>query len=93
MQEHFQSLAPFIIETLQEATSRCPAGFARQAAGPSTLGIPAAVLFKEAVYTALAAGSYELHDYIDLSSWLRSSLLLVCALSRLRFWYVDAFGR
>ena len=78
MQEHRQSLAPHIIQTLQAATSGCPAGSAQQASGASVGGIPASVLFKEAVYNAMAVGAYELHDYVELSSWLRSSLLLVC---------------
>ncbi|KAK9822576.1 hypothetical protein WJX74_006339 [Apatococcus lobatus] len=79
LQEHRQSLAPYIIQTLQATMSRCPAGSAQRLPGPSINGIPASVLFKEAVYNAMAVGAYELHDYVELSSWLRSSLLLELA--------------
>ena len=77
MQEHRESLAPFLVQLLQIAGRECPAGSAQQASGPVTQGIAASVLFKEAVYAAIGVGAYELHDYIELSSWLRSSLLLV----------------
>ncbi len=40
-------------------------------------GIPVALLRKEAVYNAVAVAAYELHDYIDWSNWLRTSLLQV----------------
>ncbi len=65
-----------MLQTLQAAMSSCPAGSAQQAP-PSTQGVPASVLCKEAVYAAFAVGAYELHDYVEMSSWLRSALLLV----------------
>lgn len=40
-------------------------------------GYPAAVLAKEAVYDAVCIGAFELHDYIDFSSWFRTALLAV----------------
>lgn len=33
------------------------------------------VLTKEVVYRAAALGAYELHEYVDFTAWLRSSLL------------------
>ena len=40
-------------------------------------GYPAAVLAKEAVYNAVSVGAFELHDYVDFSSWFRTALLAV----------------
>ena len=40
-------------------------------------GYPAVVLAKEAVYNAVCAGAFELHDYLDFSSWFRTALLAV----------------
>lgn len=39
--------------------------------------MPEPLLLKEAVYHAVAVGSYELHDVIDYSSWLHGPLLQV----------------
>lgn len=35
------------------------------------------VLYKDAVYAALAVGAYELYDYVDWGAWLTGSLLQV----------------
>ncbi len=35
------------------------------------------VLYKDAVYAALAVGAYELYDYLDWGAWLTDSLLQV----------------
>ena len=43
--------------------------------GPRAAGVPAALLRKEAAYSAAAVGAYELHDHVDFSSWLRAALL------------------
>ena len=40
-------------------------------------GYPAVVLAKEAVYDAVCVGAFELHDYIDFSSWFRTAMLAV----------------
>ena len=47
-------------------------------------GYPAVVLAKEAVYNAVCVGAFELHDYIDFSSWFRSALLSVRLCSHIR---------
>lgn len=36
-----------------------------------------AVLTKEAALAAMGVGAYELHDYVDFSSWFASTLLPV----------------
>ena len=61
---------------LQTASAACPPGSA-PAGGPAVAGVLSAVLAKEAVYNAVGVGSWELHDFIDFSSWFRSALLLV----------------
>lgn len=50
-----------------------PAALARPAR-PRTIAVPQ-VLYKDAVYSALAVGSYELHDYVDYRGWLAGALL------------------
>eukprot|EP00798_Chlamydomonas_sp_ICE-L_P013624 gene13625-19502_t len=47
------------------------------------VGIPSPVLHKEAIYNAVAVGAYELHDYLDWSSFLRSTLLTLAAVEAL----------
>ena len=61
---------------LQSASAACPPGSV-PAGGSAVAGVPSAVLAKEAVYNAVGVGAWELHDYIDFSSWFRSALLLV----------------
>ena len=86
---HREAVAPVVLGLLQAANEACAAALAAAAATasgagaaagaqpqpPAVHGIPAAVLAKAAVYQAAAVGSYELHEYIDFSSWLRASLL------------------
>lgn len=83
VQGHREAVAPVVVQLLQSASEACPPGAAAQlaaaaqqqqqqngaAAGGRALvrGIPAAVLSKEAVYQAVAAGAYELHDYVDFT--------------------------
>lgn len=53
--------------------------------GASTVhGVPAALLAKDAVYAALAAGAYELHDYVNFRDWLQGALLAVRALTSMQ---------
>ena len=78
-QEHRQQLAPVLVAMLRSSEEACPAGRASAAPGPSTEHIPAAVLAKEAVYNAVGTCSYDLHDFLDLRSWLRNALAAVCA--------------
>ena len=40
-------------------------------------GIPVQVIFKEAVYHAVAVGAYELFDFVDFPAWLHGALLQV----------------
>ncbi|EFJ44088.1 hypothetical protein VOLCADRAFT_95713 [Volvox carteri f. nagariensis] len=43
--------------------------------GERLVGVPMQILHKDSVYGALAAGAYELHDYLDFRAWLTGSLL------------------
>lgn len=66
-----------VVQLLSAASEACPPGApARLVGAPGSVrGVPAAVLAKEAAYQAVAAGAYELHDYIDFTGFLHSSLL------------------
>lgn len=74
-----EAVAPVVVQLLGGAAEACPPGApARLAASGATgavRGVPAAALAKEAVYQLVAAGAYELHDYVDFTSFLHSSLL------------------
>lgn len=48
--------------------------------------VPQALLAKEAAYNAVAVGAYELHDYLQFTPWLRSTLLPVSARPPLALW-------
>jgi hypothetical protein len=66
-------LGPTISNTLREAVEgRLPG---RLHESQPVRGIAFDTLRKAAVYNAIAIGAYELHDYVDFSSWLRSCLL------------------
>jgi len=67
------ALAPTVVGMLAHAAEVCPPAAAALAAPGG--GVPPAVLYKEAVYNAVGWGAYELHDHVDVSGWLRASLL------------------
>lgn len=60
-----QLLAPVVVEILKQALEGCP-----PAAPGADVIITPALLLKEAAYNAVGAANYDLHDYIDLKSWL-----------------------
>lgn len=74
-----------MVSALQAASTACPAGTDPAALpGPRVSGLPGdgvplQLLHKEAAYHAVAVGAYELHDYVDFTPWLRSTLLPVSA--------------
>lgn len=73
-----EGLAPVILTLLQRSAEACPLTLLTAPVPPSVPtvhGVPVPSLFKEAVYNAVGWSSYELHDFIDLSGWLRSTLL------------------
>lgn len=66
-------LGPAVVDMLRRAGE----GSLLPANGHSHVqGVPVAVLAKAAVYHAVAVGAYELHDFLDFSSWLHASLLV-----------------
>ncbi|KAK9844039.1 hypothetical protein WJX81_002691 [Elliptochloris bilobata] len=75
VKEHREELAPLLVKMLAAAADACPPGAAASLPGPRVEGVPAALLAKEAVYTAAGAAAYDLHDYIDFGPWLRGALL------------------
>lgn len=76
-----ESVAPVIIELIELAEVACPAGSSSSSTHhhhrevESMRNIPIEAIQKAAVYHAAAVGAYELHDHIDFSPWLHSSLL------------------
>lgn len=77
-QDHREAIAPVVVQLLQAADAACPPGvLAEQLPGARVAGVPEPLLLKEAVYSAVAVGAYDLHDSIDYTPWLRSSLLKV----------------
>jgi hypothetical protein len=69
-----------VVRFLHDASAACPPALAarpEEIPGPRVAGVPAALLLKEAAYSAAAVGAYELHDFLDYSSWLRGALLQV----------------
>ncbi|KAG1675441.1 hypothetical protein FOA52_001739 [Chlamydomonas sp. UWO 241] len=74
--QHKVLLCPVVVHLLTAVSAECPTGATvGTMPGPRVCGLPAALLRKEAVYHAVSAAAYELHDYIDWGQWLRSSLL------------------
>jgi hypothetical protein len=72
-------VAPVVLQLLREVSDACPAGAAAaQLPGPRVAGVPQLLLAKAAVYHSVAAGSYDLHDYLDYRAWLGATLLQVC---------------
>jgi len=79
-------LSPVVVHLLQQVSSSCPVGVDPAALpGDRVGGIPSPVLLKDAVYNAVAVGAYELHDYVDWTPWLRSTLLQELAEGRQEF--------
>ncbi|GBF94095.1 hypothetical protein Rsub_07082 [Raphidocelis subcapitata] len=80
-----EALAPEVVAALQSANAACPPSAAAAAPdgvpGPRVAGVPAALLRREAAYAAAAVGAYELHDYVDFTSWLRGALLQELAIT------------
>jgi hypothetical protein len=75
-QGHREGVAPVVLQALREVSEACPAGApAAQLPGPRVAGLPQLLLLKAAVYHAVAAGSYDLHDYLDYRAWLGATLL------------------
>lgn len=70
-------MAPVVLGILRSATDACPTGRSSSIGGPMREGIPEAVLTKEAAYNAVGSGAWDLFDYVDFTSWLRSALLPV----------------
>lgn len=66
-----------MLGALQHACEVAPPGGTASLPGPHVEHIPAAALAKEAVLNAVGVGAYELHDYVEFSSWFRSTLLPV----------------
>ncbi len=72
-----------VLQLLREVSDACPAGApAEQLPGPRVGGVPQLLLAKAAVYHSVAAGSYDLHDYLDYRAWLGSTLLQARGLGR-----------
>jgi hypothetical protein len=77
------AVAPVIIELIKQAEAACPVGSSISSTHhhhhyievESMRNIPIEAIQKAAVYHAAAVGAYELHDHIDFSPWLHSSLL------------------
>ncbi|GMH34265.1 hypothetical protein BSKO_02099 [Bryopsis sp. KO-2023] len=67
-------LGPTVMSALETVSSRCPVGVVPTDQAEIG-GIPGTVLEKEAVYHAVAVGSYDLYDYVNFSSWYRSTLV------------------
>jgi hypothetical protein len=78
-QEDREAVAPVVVRLLGAQLEACPPGGAAAQPGPRVAGVPAAVLAKEAAYTAAGVGAYELHDYIDFRAWYHAALLRVRA--------------
>jgi hypothetical protein len=69
-----------VVSLLNAAAAACPPAAAaapESLRGPRVGGVPAALLAKEAAYTAAAVGAYELHDCVDFTAWFRGPLLQV----------------
>lgn len=72
-QSNREAVAPVVVQLLKAASEACPPGAAAQLAaggGAAVRGIPAPLLAKEAAYQAVAAGAYELHDFVDFTGVL-----------------------
>ncbi|KAG2485576.1 hypothetical protein HYH03_015738 [Edaphochlamys debaryana] len=69
-------LGPAVVSLLPAAHAAAPPGVpADSLPGERVAGVPAQVLYKDAVYAALAAGAYELHEHLDYRGWLAGGLL------------------
>jgi len=77
LQKNRERLAPLVLGALQAACEAAPPGQSGSLPGPHVGGVPAVALAKEAVLNAAGVGAYELHDYVEFSSWFQSTLLPV----------------
>ncbi|KAG2446835.1 hypothetical protein HYH02_008395 [Chlamydomonas schloesseri] len=76
LQAYREVLGPAVASLLPAVAAAAPPGVpADSLPGERVAGVPLALLYKDAVYAALAAGAYELHDYLDYGAWLTGSLL------------------
>ncbi|GLC33673.1 hypothetical protein PLESTB_000102300 [Pleodorina starrii] len=76
LQAYREVLGPAVASLLPAVQAGAPPGTpADSLPGERLVGVPLQVLHKDAVYGALAAGAYELHDYLDYRAWLTGSLL------------------
>ncbi|PNW86254.1 hypothetical protein CHLRE_02g078885v5 [Chlamydomonas reinhardtii] len=76
LQAYREVLGPAVASLLPVVAAGAPAGVpADSLPGERVAGVPLALLYKDAVYAALAAGAYELHDYLDFRAWLTGSLM------------------
>jgi len=80
-----EAVGPVIIELIKQVEVAYPVGSSSSSSSThhhdhyleveSMRNIPIEAIQKAAVYHAAAVGAYELHDHIDFSPWLHSSLL------------------
>ena len=82
MQKNRERLAPLVLGALQRACEAAPPGGTASLPGPKVGGVSLAALAKEAALNAAGVGAYELHDYVEFSSWLHSTLLPVRSFRR-----------
>ncbi|KAG2435382.1 hypothetical protein HXX76_007454 [Chlamydomonas incerta] len=76
LQAYREVLGPAVASLLPAVAASAPAGVpADSLPGERVVGVPLVLLYKDGVYAALAAGAYELHDYLDYRAWLTGSLL------------------
>ncbi|GFR48983.1 hypothetical protein Agub_g11001, partial [Astrephomene gubernaculifera] len=76
LQAYREVLGPAVVSLLPGVQAAAPPGVpADSLPGERLVGVPRQILYKDAVYGALAAGSYELHDYLDFRTWLAGPLL------------------
>jgi hypothetical protein len=85
--EDTAATAPVMVTLLKGVTGLVPAGWGSSQqqqqqqvpgpciAGPGGVSYPSVLLLKEAVYDAAALAAYQLHEYVEYSSWLHSNLL------------------
>ena len=75
-------LAHVLVQMLSDVEQACPASVSLHDVVPNTPtleGIPRVLLLKEAVYHAMGAAAYELHDFVDVPMWLHRSVLVEAA--------------
>ena len=86
LQEHKEEVCSLVMDVLKATSNACAESSGQDQ--PQREGCPMTLLAKEAAYNAVALGVWSLTDFLDFSSWLRTSLIQVTLLAQQQVFYI-----